>query len=311
MRKASFWPATFGLACCAIEMMTSGGPKYDLARFGMEVFRASPRQADLMIVAGRVSQKMAPVLRQIYDQMPDPKWVLAMGVCASSGGMFNNYAIVQGVDHVVPVDMYLPGCPPRPEMLIDAILKLHDQVQHTKLGVNRRAEIETLETAGAPARCRPPTCGASSDDRTRLPEQPARRPVARERTGPGRRGPGRSAYVRACSAVHGTGDTSGYGGLTPAITYPGDAQRPWRLVRRGRRRARAGGHRRGLEVATPRVVIHRGEITFHVRREDLPVAAQVLRDEPRLRFELCSGQRRALPRPTPAPSCTRSTTCSR
>ena len=145
MRKASFWPATFGLACCAIEMMTSGGPKYDLARFGMEVFRASPRQADLMIVAGRVSQKMAPVLRQIYDQMPEPKWVLAMGVCASSGGMFNNYAIVQGVDHVVPVDMYLPGCPPRPEMLIDAILKLHDQVQHAKLGSNRLAQIEQRE----------------------------------------------------------------------------------------------------------------------------------------------------------------------
>ena len=142
MRKASFWPATFGLACCAIEMMTTGGPKYDLARYGMEVFRASPRQAALMIVAGRVSQKMAPVLRQIYDQMPEPKWVLAMGVCASSGGMFNNYAIVQGVDHVVPVDMYLPGCPPRPEMLIDAILKLHDQVQDTKLGANRRAQID-------------------------------------------------------------------------------------------------------------------------------------------------------------------------
>ncbi|WP_292604677.1 NADH-quinone oxidoreductase subunit B family protein [Nocardioides sp. REDSEA-S30_B4] len=150
-RKASFWPATFGLACCAIEMMTTGGPKYDLARFGMEVFRASPRQADLMIVAGRVSQKMAPVLRQIYDQMADPKWVLAMGVCASSGGMFNNYAIVQGVDHVVPVDMYLPGCPPRPEMLIDAILKLHDQVQTTKLGANRAAQIEELENAALKA----------------------------------------------------------------------------------------------------------------------------------------------------------------
>src|SRR5215471_19323441 len=120
----------FGLACCAIEMMTTGAPRYDLARFGMEVFRASPRQADLMIVAGRVSNKMAPVLRQIYDQMPNPKWVLAMGVCASSGGMFNNYAVVQGVDHVVPVDMYLPGCPPRPEMLIDAIVKLHDKIQH-------------------------------------------------------------------------------------------------------------------------------------------------------------------------------------
>ena len=114
MRKSSLWPATFGLACCAIEMMATGAGRYDLARFGMEVFRASPRQADLMIVAGRVSQKMAPVLRQIYDQMPNPKWVLSMGVCASSGGMFNNYAIVQGVDHVVPVDIYLPGCPPRP-----------------------------------------------------------------------------------------------------------------------------------------------------------------------------------------------------
>jgi NADH-quinone oxidoreductase subunit B len=144
-RRNSLWPATFGLACCAIEMMTSGGPKYDLARFGMEVFRASPRQADLMIVAGRVSQKMAPVLRQIYDQMAEPKWVLAMGVCASSGGMFNNYAVVQGVDHVVPVDMYLPGCPPRPEMLIDAILKLHDQVQHGKLGPNRAKQIQELE----------------------------------------------------------------------------------------------------------------------------------------------------------------------
>ena len=137
----------FGLACCAIEMMATGTPDYDIARFGMERFAATPRQADLMIVAGRVSQKMAPVLRQIYDQMPEPKWVLAMGVCASSGGMFNNYAIVQGVDHVVPVDMYLPGCPPRPEMLIDAIRKLHEQVQGTKLGVNRRDEIEELEAS--------------------------------------------------------------------------------------------------------------------------------------------------------------------
>jgi NADH-quinone oxidoreductase subunit B len=108
-RKSSLWPATFGLACCAIEMMTTGAPRYDLARFGMEVFRASPRQADLMIVAGRVSNKMAPVLRQIYDQMPEPRWVLAMGVCASSGGMFNNYAIVQGVDHVVPSTCTCPA----------------------------------------------------------------------------------------------------------------------------------------------------------------------------------------------------------
>ena len=140
-RSRSSWPASFGLACCAIEMMTTGAPRYDLARFGMEVFRASPRQADLMIVAGRVSNKMAPVLRQIYDQMPEPRWVLAMGVCASSGGMFNNYAIVQGVDHVVPVDIYLPGCPPRPEMLIDAILKLHAKIMDEPLGAKRAAAL--------------------------------------------------------------------------------------------------------------------------------------------------------------------------
>lgn len=144
-RKGSLWPASFGLACCAIEMMATGAGRYDLARFGMEVFRGSPRQADLMIVAGRVSQKMAPVLRQIYDQMAAPKWVLAMGACSSSGGMFNNYAIVQGVDHIVPVDVYLPGCPPRPEMLIDAILEIHDKIQHTKLGAHREKEVVELE----------------------------------------------------------------------------------------------------------------------------------------------------------------------
>src|ERR1700681_925016 len=149
-RARSVWPATFGLACCAIELFMTGGPKYDLARFGMERASNTPRQADLMIVAGRVSQKMAPVLRQIYDQMSDPKWVISMGVCASSGGMFNNYAIVQGVDHIVPVDIYLPGCPPRPEMLLDAILKLHEKIQHGKLGVNqveaaREAERAALE----------------------------------------------------------------------------------------------------------------------------------------------------------------------
>jgi NADH-quinone oxidoreductase subunit B len=146
-RKVSVWPATFGLACCAMELISTGGPRHDLARFGMERASNTPRQADLMIVAGRVSQKMGPVLRQIYDQMADPKWVISMGVCASSGGMFNNYAIVQGVDHIVPVDIYLPGCPPRPEMLLDAILKLHDKIQNMKLGVNRVAEIEELERA--------------------------------------------------------------------------------------------------------------------------------------------------------------------
>ena len=151
VRKSSLWPATFGLACCAIEMMTTGAPRYDLARFGMEVFRGSPRQADLMIVAGRVSQKMAPVLRQIYDQMVEPKWVLSMGVCASSGGMFNNYAIVQGVDHVVPVDIYLPGCPPRPEMLINAILTLHAEIQRTPLGVDRVKAAKAAEEAALTA----------------------------------------------------------------------------------------------------------------------------------------------------------------
>ncbi len=153
MRKNSLWPATFGLACCAIEMMAVGSAaKYDIARFGGEVFRASPRQADLMIVAGRVSNKMAPVLRQIYDQMSAPKWVIAMGACASSGGMFNNYAIVQGVDHVVPVDIYLPGCPPRPEMLLDAILKLHEQISDAKLGANRAQVIKEVELAAMNAK---------------------------------------------------------------------------------------------------------------------------------------------------------------
>ncbi len=136
-RYRSLMPATFGLACCAIEMMGTGGPHYDLARVGMEVFRASPRQADLMIVAGRVSQKMAPVLRQIYDQMMEPKWVLSMGVCASSGGMFNNYAIVQGVDQVVPVDVYAPGCPPGPQTLLHAIITLHRKIGDGELTQRR------------------------------------------------------------------------------------------------------------------------------------------------------------------------------
>ena len=145
-RARSCWPAAFGLACCAIEMMATGGSHYDIARYGMAVFRASPRQADLMIVAGRVSQKMAPVLRQIYDQMMAPKWVISMGVCASSGGMFNNYAIVQGVDQVVPVDVYAPGCPPGPETLLHAILTLHGLIRSGEL--TRRREAAPARGAG-------------------------------------------------------------------------------------------------------------------------------------------------------------------
>jgi NADH-quinone oxidoreductase subunit B len=138
-RRSSVWPATFGLACCAIEMMAAGGAHYDLSRWGMEIFRASPRQADLMIVAGRVSQKMAPVLRQVYDQMVEPKWVISMGVCASTGGMFNNYAIVQGVDQIVPVDVYVPGCPPGPETLMHGILTLYAQIEDGEI-TRRRQE---------------------------------------------------------------------------------------------------------------------------------------------------------------------------
>lgn len=128
-REKSLWPVMFGLACCAIEMMATAASRFDLARFGSELMRPSPRQADLMIVSGRVSQKMAPVLKEIYDQMPDPKWVIAMGDCASCGGIFNNYAVIQGVDKLVPVDVYVPGCPPRPEALIDSVLKLQERIR--------------------------------------------------------------------------------------------------------------------------------------------------------------------------------------
>ncbi|GER87849.1 hypothetical protein KDW_20110 [Dictyobacter vulcani] len=128
-RSSSLWPVTFGLACCAIEMMSAQGSRFDMSRFGAEVFRASPRQADLMIVAGRCSIKMAPVLRQIYDQMPEPKWVISMGACASCGGVFNNYAIVQGVDKIVPVDVFVPGCPPTPDMLLFGFNELQRKIR--------------------------------------------------------------------------------------------------------------------------------------------------------------------------------------
>lgn len=137
-RGNSLWPAQFGLACCAIEMMSTAASRYDMARFGMEVFRASPRQSDVMIVAGRVSQKMAPVLVTIYEQMLEPKWVVAMGDCASCSGVFNNYAIIQGVDKLVPVDVYVAGCPPRPEALLDGLIVLQNKIQGKETFINRK-----------------------------------------------------------------------------------------------------------------------------------------------------------------------------
>ena len=150
-QSRSLWPVTMGLACCAIEMMATAGPRFDLARFGWEVFRASPRHADVMIVSGRVSHKMAPIVRNVYDSMPEPKWVISMGACASTGGMFNNYAVVQGADHIVPVDIYLPGCPPRPEMLINAMLELTKQISKSPLLGHRKEIARAVEAAALAA----------------------------------------------------------------------------------------------------------------------------------------------------------------
>ena len=273
-RKSSVWPATFGLACCAMELISTGGPRHDLARFGMERASNTPRQADLMIVAGRVSQKMAPVLRQIYDQMSEPKWVISMGVCASSGGMFNNYAIVQGVDHIVPVDIYLPGCPPRPEMLLDSIVKLHDKIQNMKLGVNRERQIDG---AGA---------GPAAPAAAGVHHQPGPRSVAM--TGPNEEQPEQADQGALVSperlageerlseqvartgmfGTGSTGDTSGYGGLLvrrpPAISTP----RPYGSYFDDLADALSGALQRdALDFgdAVERVVVDRGELTFHVR----------------------------------------------
>ena len=140
-RRSAIWPAQFGLACCAIEMMAMAASRYDIARFGAEVFRGSPRQSDLMIIAGRLSRKMAPSLRRIYDQMPEPKWVISMGACASCGGVFDNYAIVQGSDQVVPVDVFIPGCPPRPESVIYGIVQLQKKIAASKMDQSPKARI--------------------------------------------------------------------------------------------------------------------------------------------------------------------------
>ena len=341
-RKASFWPATFGLACCAIEMMTSGGPKYDLARFGMEVFRASPRQADLMIVAGRVSQKMAPVLRQIYDQMAEPKWVLAMGVCASSGGMFNNYAIVQGVDHVVPGRHVPPGLPA-------ATRDAHRRdPQAPRPGADRQARRQPPRPDRGARDHRPGRAAhvvhagsaALSDEEKKDPAVPEV-PVAAVPTdhSPTNRqdqvqeSPAREDHVNAPADLLAPGSTEeravgarrGMFGASgqrrhQRVRRPGRAHRlprrdpaPLRrLVRRGGRRPRgaAEGDRPDARDRAGRGAPRRDHLPRAPRGPALRRPDAARRRAAALRV-LLRRQRRATTPTTRAASCTRSTTCSR
>ena len=285
----------------------------------MERFSASPRQADLMIVAGRVTQKMAPVLRQIYDQMPEPKWVLAMGVCASSGGMFNNYAIVQGVDHVVPVDMYLPGCPPRPEMLLDAILKLHEKIKHGPISGQPEPDLDRQLAVPEADRARHPDLQgprrSTSRSAVRRPPRcrvtvPRREPTVTEPTDepPGTRG----SSAATCSAP-------------PASATPPASAAWWSVHRSCRRPREPYGEwfdeaTDALEAAYPafadaieRVVVHRGELTLYVKREALLEVCQHAARRPAAALrDVRERVRRRLPRTTrPGAGCTRSTTCCR
>lgn len=171
-RKNSLWPMPLGLSCCGIELMAMIGPKFDLARFGAEAARFSPRQCDLMIVAGTLTWKMAQAARTIYDQMPDPKWVIAMGVCSSSGGMYDSYAVVQGIDTILPVDVYVPGCPPRPDAVIDALIKLQKKIERESPSRDLARGRDVQERVGVSAQSRQPNHGLEHTPWDQHPHDP-------------------------------------------------------------------------------------------------------------------------------------------